>query len=434
MEISIGGKLPLSMRDTNLASEAWQIGSLRPPTVCLCCGSRFDEDKHKMRGPYDTGPYRYVCEWCWKKSYMFFPDKVQKEGNGTPVLDQNEILDKAPVIELEVTKGRKIAARLVTVPIRRLRLSPNNPRVRWKSPSTDENEIEEWLWREEGTRSLYNEIRYSGGLSEKPIIDSNLLIIEGNRRIACLRRLDDQAKNGELPDYSEDTFGKVQCLMVPAEVDPKDVDLLVARVHVSGKKEWSPLNQAEQIFDMMNKHNMPTSEVASALSISPLRIKVMFEAFRATLEYGNQYPDDEGKWVHKFSYFYELFRRRQLGEWAKEGKNLAQFMDLISGEKPKLWLGSQVRDLGAIIADKGAFGILLSGGFEKALGAVRSKQSAMDRYAKTLEEASEALLQLMREPLKLSKDLSKARVLGDIKERVDYLLSKNSAEVRNSKR
>ncbi len=416
-----------------MASEAWQIGSASPPSICLCCGSRFDDDKHKMRGPYDAGPYRYVCEWCWKKSYMFFPDKIERGGSVTG-LDQNEILAKAPIIELEVTKGRKIAARLVTVPIRKLRLSPNNPRVRRKSPSSDENEIEESLWREEGTRNLYNEIRYSGGLSEKPIIDSGLLVVEGNRRVACLRRLDDQARNGELPDHSEDTFGKVQCLMLPADVDPKDVDLLVARVHVSGKKEWSPLNQAEQIFDMMSKHNMQTSEVASALSISPQRIKVMFEAFRATLEYGNQYNDDEGKWVHKFSYFYELFRRRQLAEWAKDGKNLTQFMDLISGEKPKLWLGSQVRDLAAIIDDKRALGTLLSGGFEKALAVVRSNQSAIDRYAKTLEDASEALLQLTRESLKLSEDPSKAKVLGEIKERVDYLLSKNPAEVRNPKR
>ncbi len=364
---------------------------------------------------------------------MFFPDKLQKEGSGTPVLDENEIMAKAPIIELEVTKGRKIAARLVTVPIRRLRLSPNNPRVRRKSPSSDENEIEEWLWREEGTRSLYNEIRYSGGLSEKPIIDSGLLVIEGNRRVVCLRRLDDQAKNGELPDYPEDSFGKVQCLMLPTEVDPKDVDLLVARVHVSGKKEWSPLNQAEQIFDMMSKHNMQTGEVASALSISPQRIEVMFEAFRATLEYGNQYPDEEGKWVHKFSYFYELFRRRQLRDWAKDGKNLAQFMDLISGEKPKLWLGSQVRDLGEIIADRRAFDHLLTQGYGKAIETVRAKQSKNDRYTKTLEDASAALLLLTREPLRLSKDPDKAKILGDIKQRVDYILSKNSAPIRTSK-
>src|SRR6266581_1591989 len=83
MGASTGGKLLLSgRRNTNLASEAWQIGSVSPPTICLCCGSRFDEDKHKMRGPYDAGPYRYVCEWCWKKSYMFFPDKIEKKEIG----------------------------------------------------------------------------------------------------------------------------------------------------------------------------------------------------------------------------------------------------------------------------------------------------------------------------------------------------------------
>src|SRR5205807_5165909 len=245
---STGERLLLFVRSsTNLASEAWQIGSVSPPTVCLCCGSRFDEGKHKIRGPYDNGPYRYVCEWCWKKSYMFFPDKLQKDDSATDKLNERDITNEAPIVELEVTKGRKIAARLVTVPIRRLRLSPNNPRVRRKSPSSEETEIEEWLWREEGTRNLYNEIRYSGGLSEKPIIDSSLLVIEGNRRIACLRRLDDQAKNGELPDFSEDTLRKVQCLMLPPVVDPKEADLLVARGHSSGKKDWSSLNQAEQL-------------------------------------------------------------------------------------------------------------------------------------------------------------------------------------------
>lgn len=386
-----------------------------------------------MRGPYETGPYRYVCEWCWKKSYMFFPDKVQKEASKRPVLDENEIMAKAPVVELEVTKGRKIPARLVTVPIRQLRLSPTNPRIRHKLPSSEESEIEDWLWREEGTRTLYNEIRYSGGLSEKPIIDSNLFVIEGNRRIVCLRRLDDQARNGELPGYAEDTFEKVQSLMLPAEVHPKDVDLLVARVHVSGKSEWSPLNQAEQIFDMMSKHSMQANEVASALSISPQRISVMFEAFQATLDFGHLFPDEEGKWIHKFSYFYELFRRRQLRDWAREGKNLAQFMDLIYGEKPKLWLGSQVRDLGEIIVDPKAFDRLLTQGYEKAIETVRAKKSKIDRYAKTLEDASEALLQLTREPLKVSEDPDKVKVLGDIKQRVDYILSRNSAPIRTSK-
>src|SRR5437870_6889849 len=272
-----GVKLPCYNRSNiNLASDAWQIGSIKPPTVCLCCGSLFDDDKHKIRGPYDTGPYRYVCEWCWKKSYMFFPDKGRPADNDT-VINEDEILAKASVVELEVTRGRKISTRLVKVPIVRLHLNPSNPRIRHKPPAYDETEIEDWLWREEGTKSLFNEIKHSGGLSEKPIIDSTLTVIEGNRRIVCLRRLNDQAINGELPGLPEDAFATVQCFMIPADTHPNDIDLLVARVHVSGKKEWSPLSQAEQIFDMVNKHSMPRAEVASALSLSPQRFKAMFD-------------------------------------------------------------------------------------------------------------------------------------------------------------
>jgi len=56
--------------------QAWQIGSQEPPTVCLCCGSKFDDEEHKRKGPYPTSPYVYVCQNCWEKSYLYFPDKV----------------------------------------------------------------------------------------------------------------------------------------------------------------------------------------------------------------------------------------------------------------------------------------------------------------------------------------------------------------------
>ena len=59
--------------------EAWQIGSSAPPSVCLCCGMKFDDGKHKIRGPYLKMPYIWVCQWCWEKDYLFFPDKKMKE-------------------------------------------------------------------------------------------------------------------------------------------------------------------------------------------------------------------------------------------------------------------------------------------------------------------------------------------------------------------
>ncbi len=59
----------------------WQIGSKTPPTVCLCCGFRFDNDKRKRMGPYFKSPYIWVCKDCHDKPFLFFSDKrITKDG------------------------------------------------------------------------------------------------------------------------------------------------------------------------------------------------------------------------------------------------------------------------------------------------------------------------------------------------------------------
>jgi len=357
---------------------------------------------------------------------MFFPDKVARGSHFIASFDETKILEGAPTLDLEITRGRKLVVRLVSVPIHAIKLDPNNPRIRHRAES-DEAEIEEWLWHETGTRNLYNEIRYSGGLSEKPIIDSSFTVVEGNRRIVCLRRLNDQVRNGELLDFKEGAFEFVQCLMLPESVPPADLSLLLARVHVSGKKEWSPLNQAQRVFEMVTEHGMSTRDIASALSIGPYKAEVMLRAFQTTLEYGKLYPDVDSKWVHKFSYFYELFRHRGLGEWAKKRRNLRTFMRLISGEHPRISLGSQVRGLAYIVADQEAFPVLKSDGYEKAFEIVKRKQSHIDQYTKTLEQASQTLLKMSKDQISLTTE--KVRVLGDIKQRVDNLLLRRPIQI-----
>ena len=57
------------------ADDLWQIGSKRPPAVCLCCGLGFNDKRRMTKGPYLNGPYRYVCRVCWSLPYLFFPDK-----------------------------------------------------------------------------------------------------------------------------------------------------------------------------------------------------------------------------------------------------------------------------------------------------------------------------------------------------------------------
>jgi hypothetical protein len=356
---------------------------------------------------------------------MFFPDKTRTTGDDNFFVNEREILATAPIVELEVTNGRKIGAKLVTVPIRQLRLNPNNPRIRLRVTDPDEIEIEEWLWREEGTRSLYNEVKYSGGLSEKPIIDSRLVVLEGNRRTVCLRRLDDQVNNGELLGY-QDNFSKVQCLMLPGGVDPKDVELLVARAHVSGKKEWSPLNQAEQIYEMVKTHGMSSKEIAYALSLSPQSIELMLKAFVSTMEYGKLYSHMDSKWIHKFSYFYELYRSRRLQDWAKSKRNQKSFMRLLAGQK--LYRGSQVRDLEPIIHDPVALKLLRSKGFDQAIDKIKTERGKISETNKALVEAANIIRRVTRDPT-IASDPAAIRVLNEIQMTTGLVLARTQTKL-----
>ncbi len=361
---------------------------------------------------------------------MWFPDKVPKEGEIRDDLSvETDATTSAPVMNLEVTSGRKIPAKLVTLGIRKLHLNPKNPRIRHKFDGETEADIEEQLWHEEGTKGLYNEIRYSGGLSDKPIVSSDLTVIEGNRRITCLRRLDEEARNGEI-EFSENAFEKVQCLMLPRDVEPKDVDLLVARVHVSGKREWSPLNQAEQVFEMANQYGMTTREIATALSRSPHAVELMLAAFQSTLDYGERFPDNDGRWIHKFSYFYELFRSTYLRDWAKDKRNMNFFMRLLSGERPKLYQGRQVRDLPALVRNPEYSKLLSSQGFDKAMEIAKTRQVGLDQFTRKLVEASAILQRITKDPRKHLRDPEKLRIVGEIRKKTEYILGRSSEKHR----
>jgi hypothetical protein len=357
---------------------------------------------------------------------MFFPDKIQPVSDSFAPDDKGEILADAPIVKLEVTKGRKIEARLVTVPVRRLRLNSNNPRMKLRVVSPVESEIEELLWREDSTRSLYNEIKFSGGLSEKPIVDARLVVLEGNRRTVCLRRLDDEVNNGELTGFEDHQFSTTQCVMLPAETDPKDVNLLLARAHVGGKKEWSPLSQAEQIHEMVNRHGMSTREIANALSLSPHSIEVMLKAFKATTEYGSRHSDADSKWIHKFPFFYELFRSRGLKEWGRSKRNLNLFMRLLSGQKPKLYRLTQVRELPRIINKPNAMELLRTKGFDEAIEKTDATPSKSTQLLSDLLYAANTMEKVVKEPAIVSNPQN-LKIIADIRQKADFILARFQA-------
>lgn len=336
-----------------------------------------------------------------------------------------------PKVEIAIG-GRRAEGTLEHVQLRQLRLDPTNVRFKHLEMELPEAEIEHYIWEEEDAKTLYKQIKTSGGLTEAPVIlrtsDEQFLVKEGNRRIVCLRRLSNEAAGGKLAEegykYPKDHFDIVQCIVLPPDLSQKDLDSLIGMRHVSGPKEWATLNRAWHIYEMYNRDNMDYDEIRTVLGFGKGTVIRMVNAFEKTMEYGKKHPEDRA-WFRKFTYFDEFYKKSDLRGWADQDPgNLGTFIDWVAQKK-----FNDVRDvrvLPDIIADPDAMKIFVSvdGDIVKARETLSRKNPAISSQTfATVKKTIEALRSIPRnEFIQTSHDSSRVKLLKDLRSEVDSLL------------
>ncbi len=341
-------------------------------------------------------------------------------------LEQPQI--KTRFIELAVTPDRKLRADIQEVPLRRLKLDPNNVRFHHLAEPLSDSEIEEKIWGENDTRDLFREILASRGLTEPPIVDSNYSIREGNRRIVCLRKLNEKTRKGEYATLGirEDLWDTVTCYVLPRDTSEKDVAILLGRFHVSGKKTWRALNIAAHVSELYSKHGLKHEDIRDYLSMSKTTVGRMIKAFEATTEYGKRYTDDK-EWLGKFSYFYEAYKKKKLTEWLAKNGNPDRFMDWLG--KDRLTRGEQVRKLSDIILIPDALDALDKKGFQAAIAVLSKTDPSVDnKFYGAVRDMVEQLNHVPREELiAAGSDQAKIQALQRLRDTVDDVLRNISA-------
>ncbi len=330
-------------------------------------------------------------------------------------------------IEMAVTPDKKIRAEIQRVPLSKLRLDPYNVRFRHHpTKSLSDTEIADLIWKEPDTKDLYREINTSRGLMEAPIVNSGYVVMEGNRRIVCLRKLSEKAHSEDQSGIPADFWDIVECNVLPRETPPKDIALMLGRYHVSGKKAWRALNQAAHVSELHNKHGLSYDDIHEYLSMSKPTIVRMITAFDATTEYGKKFTSDK-EWVGKFSYFYEMYKKPQLVAWLEKNGNMDKFMDWLGTEK--LAHGMDVRELPGIIEVPEALSALDSGGFDAAKKVLSKSDPSVDsKFYGQVKDMIEKLNGLPRDELiEAGTDQARVQALQRLRETVDSVLKDISA-------
>jgi len=284
------------------------------------------------------------------------------------------------------------------VPLSELRLDPDNVRFKhYQRPLTDA-EMEHIIWGESDTRDLLRAIVASGGLSERPYVSTNLVVLEGNRRVVCLRKAKEMQAEGKLdPSLPADAFDTVQVEVFLNGVTPIDLAVARARWHVSGKKEWDALNQANHLYDMYYKEGLSYERIRELLGMGKAKIIQKVKAYQAMSDYMKATGDTD---INKYSFFEELYKNRRARQWAEDSANLAQFFEWVKEGKLNRRGAKDVRDLMDVLEDP-----LIRQVFEEedgdmatAMVVVQFKNPAMSsRTFAAIERAIWALRRMPRE-------------------------------------
>jgi len=389
--------LEIDTKEKALIDLDWQVGSKVPPKVCLCCGIAFNNKDRKMMGPYYDAPYIWICKDCHSKDYLHSPDKVYSKFDlKTVVTSLNKSIKSTRneqsvntkmshyrsseadniFLGLADSSKTKVGTPLQYISVAELKLDSNNVRFRHIGVNLTDTQIEELIWTDPDTIKLYKDIQNTLGIIEPLYIDSNNVVLEGNRRLACLRKICREIRNDVIRNIPLGYIDPIPCRVIPGEVNQSIKDEFLARIHIGGKKGWRTLDQASHLYDLYHVHGKSLELLSEITSLTEHAVLMSIRAFELTNEYHRKHPHDKD-WVSKFSYFFELIKKPDLQDWLKKKGNIHMVMKWIA--TGQIFKGDEIRKIPKIVKNerflnKMKKGKKISDVFEQNTRPVKSKK------------------------------------------------------------
>lgn len=177
----------------------------------------------------------------------------------------------------------------------------------------------------------------------KDLGNNTYLVIEGNRRIAALKALQEDHENGiDIGKLNPTIFKKIPFEIHNNEDNEKHL-IIMGLKHISGNKKWAAINQAKLIFDYLHEYwetefyYQKESELCDSLGITKQKLRNSQRAFHLILEYkksdfGDQFESDD------YSIFVEITKRPNIKEWLEWDDEIYSALNKNNLEKLFSWL------------------------------------------------------------------------------------------------
>jgi len=262
--------------------------------------------------------------------------------------------------------GVRVEISLVNIPIEHIRLDKTNPRLAYKleamgitNPSQEQ--LGELLWEDNDVKDLKRSIQVNGGLIEAIIVQADGVAVEGNCRTVCYRKLCE-----EFPE--DENWKHIRARMLPTGIGRDQLEILLGELHIAGKNEWTPFEQAAHLYKM-NKRGFSEQRLAEFYRLSKSTVSSKLRAYKLMVEkYLPKYKD--AALLQKWSYFEEFYKKLKPKADTPEGAKLEDDFVRWMGEG-KFNKGMDIRNLPRILEDPEALDLFEREGFDAAWTRIR---------------------------------------------------------------
>lgn len=156
--------------------------------------------------------------------------------------------------------------------------------------------------------------------------NNRYLVIEGNRRVATLKALqEDEEKGFDIGNLNPEIFRKVPFEIHDNESKEKHL-VIMGLKHISSNKKWAAINQAQLIYDYLkeywqtDEYNQREAKLCESLGISKQKLRNSQRAYHLILAYKKSDFGDQFESNH-FAFFEEITKRPNIKDWIEWDDN-----------------------------------------------------------------------------------------------------------------
>ncbi|MCX5784599.1 MAG: ParB N-terminal domain-containing protein [Elusimicrobia bacterium] len=229
--------------------------------------------------------------------------------------------------KIKPVQDNQSAQNITDMKVDTLLLDQDNPRLASGSNAKTQEDLLQVLWNEMAVDEVALSIAANGFFREEPLFvvpdgKGKYIVVEGNRRLAAVTLLRDEAKKKkvgatDLPTLTTVQRAKLDTLPVSVYSRREELWQYFGFRHINGAKPWDAFSKAQYVAEVHEKYKIPLDKIANSIGDRHTTVKRLYRGYKILEQAESSASFNREDRVRNRFYFSHLYTAADQPEFQK---------------------------------------------------------------------------------------------------------------------